>query len=443
MGRLTSTIEELLPLARERFSEMEIARVPLEILPLLEEYRKRKRIDLSNIEVFFLQHHLAPFHARVRAMERQGLEGDRSWFVDIPYSTNLTVWRKLARGHTSPLFSNPLLPYNEWQKRRVFGMMYRLADRPRSSRVIVIDDGAYFMKELAHREQDTEFCERFRGALVVEQTTRGHRFLESAQGLRLLQRLGIVAVSVARTGTKVRMEAPFIGTAVGRSIRKAVAAQETKPKRVLIIGFGSVGEATLRELRRTKDDRSFTVVDPNEDRLAVARELGCEVLPSLPRAIQGDRLFDLVVGCTGGTSFTWEHRHILARRAVLASGSSAAVELDRERLVDRANASETDSFELLTRKEDGQRGTHTDLHFAYGRGAKRKHFTILNGGFPVNFNGAPEHIPTIFIEPTHTLLYAAAAQALQERSPGLHILHPLEDNWILEQACRNIQASLQ
>jgi hypothetical protein len=42
MSRHTRTIEELLPLARKEFSEMEIAKAPLEVLPLLEEYRKRR-----------------------------------------------------------------------------------------------------------------------------------------------------------------------------------------------------------------------------------------------------------------------------------------------------------------------------------------------------------------------------------------------------------------
>jgi hypothetical protein len=57
-----------------------------------------------------------------------------------------------------------------------------------------------------------------------------------------------------------------------------------------------------------------------------------------------------------------------------------------------------------------------------------REFTFLNAGFPVNFDGSVECIPTLLIQPTHGILVAAAYQTLNQEL-GLHALDPVSDDW--------------
>lgn len=428
-----------------RHALLPLATAPLDTLPLLERYRRRRSASLAGVDVLFVQHQLAPFTARVRAMYDDGLERSRAWFLDIPYSTSRVVRRHLRERLPSDRqiaepFDDPFACYSRAQHDRAMTLLTRLADRSGDGRVLVVDDGAYVLRTLASAGASDGLRERFRGARVVEQTTRGHRFLESAEGHRIVQDLDIVAVSVARTATKVRFEAPCIGAAVAQAVRRLVAQQDLEPRRGLIIGYGSVGAASAAELRRGYANLGLDIVDANQDRLEAAAAHGFGTARALPTSVARHRRYDLVVGCTGGTSFTWDNRNLLADVAVLASGSSAAVELDRARLVERADENPLDDFEMLNDRTADASNIHADIRFALH---PRRRFTILRAGFPVNFDGEPEHVPTILIQPTHCLLYAAVVQALACASPGFRLLEPAEDYRILDEAVQDLAIAVR
>ena len=437
-------LDSLIARARGRFDHLSVASTPLETLPLLERYRRRKRGELDGARVVFAQHQLAPLTARVGAMQRDGLQESDAWFLDIPYSTNSAVRAAIGerigdRRQMLDEFRSPFSCYHAAQQRRTAEIQARIASRPATGPIVVVDDGAHFLRRLAARDTAPELAERFRGARFVEQTTRGHRFLESATGHRTLQDLEIAAVSVARTSTKVRFEAPFIGAAVARSIRAALRGCDLQPRRALIIGYGSVGAASAAELVDEHGGLECDVVDTNGDRLDAARTDGHRAMRALPAELAEGQRYDLIVGCTGGTSFTWENRGLLQDDAVLVSGSSCAVELDRARLVELADRDPHDDFEILNDRGADRENIHADIRFAHGRSKK---LTLLNAGFPVNFDGEPEHIPTVLIQATHCLLYAGVLQAMEAESSGLRLLEPTEDHWIQEQALADLEAAL-
>lgn len=417
---------------------------PLDTLPILEKYRRERfRARLNGMHVLFVQHHLAPFVARLNAMYKDGLNPTNSWFIDIPYSTNRDVrshiYGRVNRKNFLEEYCDPFRDYNVSQAKRVKRLLRKLAGQPCNKGILILDDGAYVLKMLASPRTSSDIRERFRNARVVEQTTRGYRFLESAEGQQIIHQLGIVAVSIARSLTKLIFEAPSIGIAVGHAVNRAIKRRHLEPSRTLIIGFGSIGSATANALKRTYPKLQIDVIDSSRDRVEIAGRK-FRPFPSTQIPVNKKESYDLVVGCTGGTNFTKKNLNLLSKVAFLASGSSAAVEFDRAELVKEADRDPDDDFVVLNNRESDQSNIHADIRFKYGKDRK---FTILNAGFPVNFDGRPEHIPTLLIQPTHCLLYAAVVQAMSLKSPGLRLLDPSDDYWILQEAEKGLTRTVK
>lgn len=423
---------------------------PMALLDLVRE--RFPGPPLQQTDLLLIQHHLATTVPLVRAFTDDGLAVGDIWHADIPYSTNRGVNELLrtSLGHedrTTPRMNDPLADYTVTQLLRVGMLLIALADRRRrrdgdhnggpqagaadehgARGLLVLDDGAYFLRAvLALRTAGHPAWKDLAGAAVVEQTTRGHRFLATHAGE--IRDLGLRVVSVARTTTKVGFEGPFIGGAVSRAVTQRAAALDVAPRRIAIIGFGVVGRATAVELRRALPEAELVIVESLEDNRDNARLAmrGAQVVG----AVADSDGYDLVVGCTGRNSFTVADRTTLADGALLASGSSAALEFDRAGFIELADAFDDDDVELLDRDETRNAGIHANLRMSF-EGGKRA--TFLNAGFPVNFDGREECLPVQMIAPTRCLMYAAAGQALEQPTPGLDVLHPKRDAWILSQA---------
>jgi hypothetical protein len=407
-------------------------------LPLLELVRDRQPSEpADDLDLLCIQHHLATTVPLVQAFVDDGLSALHVWHADIPYSTNREAHDELRGrlGHperTTPLMTDPLADYTVAQLLRVSMLLVALAagrDGPPSGRaLLVLDDGAYFLRAvLALRTAGHPAWRAFRGAAVVEQTTRGHRFLETHQ--RELTALGMRVVSVARTTTKVRFEGPFIGGAVSRSISEYAKARDLVPRKIAIIGYGVVGRATVAELRRVFPDAVFCIVETRREMSTIAtRQVPhARVLAS----VNEDYGYDLVVGCTGRNSFTIADRHALADRSLLVSGSSAALEFDRAGFVELADAFEGDEIEVIDRERTQRDGIHADVSIAFEGG---KEATFLNAGFPVNFDGRLD-LPVQMIQPTRCLMYLAAQQVVTHGSAsGFVELDRDVDDWLFARA---------
>ncbi|MFC1825735.1 hypothetical protein ACFL9T_23760, partial [Thermodesulfobacteriota bacterium] len=265
------------------------------------------------------------------------------------------------------------------------------------------------------RMSDPKRAHEFRGARIVEQTTRGHRFLESAEGQDTLKSLNMSALSIARSETKIEFEAPFIGVAIADSLVGELESRGLELQQALVLGFGSVGSATAFALRSKYHDLRIDVLEVDRSKLEQAHKMGFGIHQSLPTADSG-YVYDLIVGCTGHRTFKPSNRGLLADKALLASGSSAAVEFDRRNFVDQADAREDDDFRVLTSRQDPL-SLHTDIKFEHD--SKSHTFTIVNAGFPVNFQGTIAVIPTELIEPTHCLMYAATVEVMNTDRVGL------------------------
>jgi hypothetical protein len=428
---------EVIQEALDRFAEEEIPEELPASLPLLEDLsQKLNSRAFENLNILFIQHHLGPFIPRIQNMRGCGLEPSKCWFIDIPYSTNERVLFALAemdcpKHQMVDKFNDPIAPYSRRQKERVDYLIRKFASQKGTGKLLVIDDGAYFVRTLQYQfQRDRELVMQFkeRGTFLVEQTTRGHRYLLDRKTKDFLRFLNIPAVSVARTNTKYDLESPFIGAAVARAVKRELEHCGRSSQglgRVLIIGFGAVGRATTVALLNLHHDGPIDVYDKDwKKHKASIEALGARPLKRFPK--KGS--YATVCGCTGYASFPVKATKILAQDALLISGSSAAIEFNREKFIDLAYERDDDDFYVINPEKTRNAGIHATIQLQ--RGDKR--FSFLNAGFPVNFDGRMECLPPLIIQITHGLLLAACQETLNQE-PGFHELSKEKDHWLSEQ----------
>jgi len=427
------------------FHTEEIPNIPPNELPLLNKLRKdyHDKKQFADVDVLFVQHHLGPFLPRVEAMSVDGMDHNRCWFVDIPYSTNAFVREELARkgyrrNQMTRAFSDPLENYGKSQSSRIAFLMQKLSQRNKPKRLLVIDDGAYFARFLKSMLLHApDLMQSFAGSCVVEQTTRGHRFLQQNKR-QLIDDCKLSVVSIARCDTKLDFESPFIGAAVSRALLKAIGKHILSDlKNVAVIGYGAVGKATVSQLAQNMKKGCIDVVDID----AKARKAASSFKSKCKTQCRGlaelaqNKRYELIVGCTGYNSFGLDQRKLLADEAILASGSSAAVEFNRAGFIELADSRPDDEIKILKRNQTKRSGIHAQIKIAQEGG---KTFSFLNAGFPVNFDGRLECLPLRIIQATHCLLYAAAIQVMQQKQPGLKKISKKYDRWIFENALKEL-----
>ena len=409
--------------------------------PLLEAFKTVHPSEglFSDVDALFIQHHLGDLIPHIEAMVPEGLDRCRCWFADIPYSTNEMVRGLLeTRGykceHMTGFFSDPLEDYDSSQSSRITYFMQRLAQRDSPKPLLVIDDGGHFVRFLKSAILHApDLIPAFQGSYVVEQTTRGHRFLKKYKS-DVVEPCKLSVVSIARCYTKKNYESPFVGEAVSRALVHAVGEDRLADMRyVAVIGFGAVGRATVSQLTKWTKRALIDIVDIDEEALRCASSFKshsgnrCRGLKELA----ANRQYELVVGCTGYNSFRIDQRGLLADDAILASGSSAAVEFNRTGFIELADRRPDDEIRILNRIRTRKKGIHAPIVFSH---EGRKTFCFLNAGFPINFDGHLECMPAQFIQATHCLLYAASLQALQEKPAGLNKIREEYDKWIFKNA---------
>ena len=436
--------QTILQKALDKFTDWEIDDQLEESLPLVDEFCKNRLENeiFFDLDILFIQHHLRPFIQRLKSMKNSGMDFSRCWFVDIPYSTNnrvKDVLRELQvpESHVPKAFEDPIAPYSRRQIERVAHIIKSIANR-RKGKLLVIDDGAYFIRTLNYLlTRDKQLVASFKEpkTCIVEQTTRGHRYLESEEGKKMVDYLSAPVVSMARSFTKCNLESPFIGAAVSKRVKKKLNEMgrlEDGLGKVLVIGFGCVGQETVKMLSKFKLDQPINVYDKAWKKLRGDIEnMGAKALPRLPK--KGS--YDSVFGCTGYASFPVKKVRILADNAIMVSGSSAAIEFNREQFIDIAYKNDEDEFYIINPENTRNAGIHTDIQMQWGD----KRLSFLNAGFPVNFDGKLECLPGRIIQITHALLLAASQETLKIE-PGFHKLNDIDDDWTYKNGLLALQA---
>ena len=347
-------------------------------MPILDRWVEEHRSwqPLKDVTALLIQHQFGNQVPQTRALLELGLAPERLFWIDVPYSSNPQVREAIAAMSVPPdnlIVSSDyrvLAPYAPYQRRRIQQMIRKLLDAP-PQRLLVLDDGAYFL------EAASCFRKRLRQVGVVEQTTRGMIKMELSADVRAYAQLTTL-VDVARSTPKMTLEPPFIGLAVCAALQRKLANRfDGRSKgRCLILGFGAIGTQVARFLADSLgyQNEMIHVFDTEKARADAACAQG------FSRWDRNDLTtrFKLVIGCSGKASFGVHDYVYLEEDAVLASASSGTVELSREDFIELADSSDIDDIEVL---RDGL--NDEDLHCDLRIRLIDREVTFLNGGFPV------------------------------------------------------------
>jgi S-adenosylhomocysteine hydrolase len=386
-------------------------------LPLLDALvaERADGAPLRGVTAVLIQHQLGSIVPMVEALFELGLEPERTFFVDIPYTANADVRAALESIGLPPENFTPSdydleQPYGRYQRRRVQTLAGgMLAELEPDDRLLVLDDGAYFVEAAAC------FARRFGDLRVVEQTTHGIIKLRADAAIgRYVESLPLV--DVARSAPKARWEGPWIGEAVAHALHRAIGEGFAfgSDERALVAGYGVIGRAVAESL-------------VGELGLAPARVHVLDPSPGARRdAVDDGRIpwdrtsadpvrFKLVVGCSGQVSFGIGDRVFLEDGAVLASASSGSAECSREEFVELADTHPSDDIEVLDRETLATRSIHDPIDMRLVDRTVR----FLNGGFPVNFDGRVNCVAPERIQVTRALMVGAALQAVETGECGI------------------------
>ncbi len=402
-------------------------------MPLLVDFvdRHRNGRPLEGVTALFIQHQLGNQVPMAQALIELGLDPREIFWLDVPYTASSRVRNHLIDHCGIPADNfwvhryRVLDPYRPYQRRRAQELVRNmLALRPQ--KVIVLDDGAYFIEAAA------AFRDRLPMVAVVEQTTRG--FIRIASSAALRQYVATIpVVNVAGSIPKLDLESPWIGVAVVAALDHHLTAvakereeyRHDRGTRALVLGYGAIGRQVARFLRGRFE---VWVSDTDSSREQEAR--GAEF--RIWDRNDFDTRFGLVVGCTGRQSFGVGDYVFLDDRAILASASSGSVEFSRRDFIDLAATSQIDDIWIDTRD------LHEDqIHRALFIQLVDRQAAFLNGGFPINFDGRTTCVPTRYIQPTAVLMVQGALQAVRAKTTGCIQLEDDFCHW-LDGAFRDI-----
>lgn len=402
-----------------------------ESLPLVENFLSTfgGHNPLEGVSLLLIQHQLSNQVAMIDALIRLGTDPKEIYWLDIPYSSTKSVRdhvvaeQGIEPEHLRVCNDYRVLdPYPNYQYKRTIQTVIELAQSSKSP-LIVLDDGAYVLKALS------TLCPQSwpQPIALIEQTTRGIIKMQHSAAMRAVGR-SVPLVDVAQSAPKRSLEPPFIAMAVCASLERTIRPLVTgrKLRSALVLGYGAIGEqvATYLAAQFDIEKKKAFIHDPDGARLELAQRRGFR--PWNPADLS--QRFDLVVGCSGRSSFELGDREYLNDGAILASASSGAVELSRREYIELADTSELDDIEIRREKLD-----ESDLHANLEIRLVDRSVVFANAGFPVNFDGSNHTIPSRFIQQTPVMMTAATLQAYsairQEQSGLLEFDHKY-CNWV-------------
>ncbi len=383
-------------------------RMPL-VDMVVDRYADRQ--PLAGYTALLIQHQLGNHVPQAKALIALGLRPRDILWVDIPYTSHEKVRTELRRlgipNKNLIVGKYRLLDlYAPHQRLKVQRVIKQLLDHP-PERLLVLDDGAYFLEAATGF---TDFGKRLGHSVVVEQTTRGLiRMNSNASLYQIAQTVPIV--NVAASKPKSTLEPVFIGHAVCSALGKRLSRLRniTASSRCLILGYGNIGKAVTRFVRSELGIRAdrIHVHDPRLPRSKIAPFQPWDKSKRKPQ-------FDLVVGCSGRASFSVGDHVYLNDHAVLASASSGSVELSRRDFIELADESRFDDVKI-DRSSIDLNDVHSDIPI----NLLDKLIVVLNGGFPINFDGRINCVPARYIQPTVAMMVMASIQAVREKRKGL------------------------
>lgn len=346
-------------------------------LPLLrfvtQQYEKS---NLSDVTIVACQHILGTQLTLFDELTKRGLKAKNFFLIGKSYSTCRNVYRSFeARGVNISPFSlayNSHISFDEQFERQIAFFFSDAMQRVGSaSKLIIVDEGGY----LTFVANKLFGCKLYQ-ATGIEQTSSGYNRIANLQ-------LEFPIINVARSLAKLQVESVFIAALAAQRIRQYFARAHIATPRILIVGQGAVGLQLQRALGSKYSVATFDVAQ-------FKSQLKAPLQQHLSK-------FNVIVGATGYTVLGLDDLRKLSKDTHLISVSSSDREFPAVFLRRRFPASSNPHVCVSSQ------GVH-----------------LVNGGFPINFDGSDRSLPPQDAQLTVSLILAAIHEANTKRfAPGL------------------------
>jgi adenosylhomocysteinase len=378
-------------------------------LPALEAvlnwYDARRQRPFQGMQVLGTQHVLGSTLSLFRAVEACGAAPADIHLVAKAYSSNAFAMEAARTCGYHVFGGGPMTmdssPYEEELARAVREAVQHLlpwqtappARAPAHRSILVVDDGGLSFDTLS-----TDRPELMGLSCGVEQTTRGIRALS-------VRDLGIPIANVGRCPSKLEVEARYIAESMvdnlALEIGKLSRMRVPIGRRVLLVGYGAVGERIAEALHLRDYEVAVSEDDPSRCARAVAA--GLPILP-LPSAL---KRCDIICGATGTSWFPVEWIELVEAGSLLVNMGSSDIEFAAWKL--------RPIGQPLGPGDDRQVPWRQVYRIDRARGP----VWLAKGGFPVNFTGGVDPIDPMKMQLTRALLLAGALEATAASEPGL------------------------
>jgi S-adenosylhomocysteine hydrolase len=358
---------------------------PQRRLPLIERLtRLFDDLNLENTLIISVQHLCSTTEVLFNALLDLNLYPENLYVVGKCYSTNPEVLVRLRKKGINALFSsssfNYSVPFDIDFDRNVDEMIKQVIssnDLFSFERIIILDDGGHLL------ERANALLPKGLPVIGIEQTSSGFNRMND-------KNLPFPVINLARSWLKLEYESPIIISLVLRKLKEKLDQLDSNVNKVLLIGFGVLGQKIHEIL---KDRYLISTFDSVPEKSTIK--------PDEFKTRLGE--FDLIIGCTGSTSLTFEDFSYLKNPVILASISSS----DRE-------------FEAFKfRKLNPVKNCHSHVTV--------DGITLLNCGFPITFDEDYDSIDTDDFQLTRALILASVYQA-SVTNQSLHGFLPMEDD---------------
>jgi len=340
-------------------------------LPLLQFVSNEfQDVSLNNTLIIACQHILGTTFDLFEELFQKGLKPENVFLIGKCYSTNkqtFDLFKKKGANISEASFAfDSHISFDELFQKNIeafFKDIQSAVDLKSFEKIVILDDGGYLIA------LSNDFLKGLKNVVGIEQTTSGY---EKVKNLKL----HFPMLNIARSKAKLTIESPFIAEIAAKKIDKYLHKYRIKNPNILVIGTGSIGSTLSSTLSK---------------KFPVSR---CDIIQQ-KCDFNGDykdhlNEFDLIIGATGTSAIQSGEFGNLKQGVLLASISSSDREFSAVYLRQLAATTEN---------------CHEDI--------KVNGVTLLNCGFPINFNDGKRHsVSPEKIQLTRALLLAGIFESV-------------------------------